>query len=70
MSCPYCGGALEEGFLQSSHRIAFVKQPRWLGIRTSQGDRNLPFSPLRGAFFPAHFCTHCQKINISLEKET
>ena len=70
MNCPYCGGTLEEGFLQSSHRIAFVKESRWLGIRTSRGDRNLPFSPLRGAFFPAHCCARCHKIIISLEKET
>ena len=67
MNCPDCGGVMENGFLQSSHRIAYVKQPRWFRIRESQGDCNLPFSPLRGAFFPAYHCTHCKKIIISLE---
>ena len=69
MNCPYCGGSMVDGFLRSSHRISFIKQIRLLGIRPSEGDRNLPFSPLKGAFFPAHCCTHCKKIVISLEEE-
>ena len=69
MKCPDCGGTMEEGFRQSSHPVAFVKQQRWVGVRSTQGDFRLPFSPLRGSLLAASFCSHCGKIIISLKEE-
>ena len=69
MRCPYCGGAMEDGCIQSARPIAFVKKMRWVKIQSAEGDRRLPFSFLRGALLPACSCTHCKKIIISLEEE-
>lgn len=65
-SCPRCGGALENGFLQGTRRLAFVKKFRWWNLQ-DEVDYLLPCSPLKGTYLPGQYCEHCKTLTISLE---
>ena len=68
VKCPVCGGVLEEGVLQGSRAVSFVKKFRWLRVKESEGDFVLPFTPLAGVKLPAQYCKICDTITISLKE--
>ena len=67
-TCPRCGRPVEEGFLQGTRRLAFVKKYRWWNIQDDM-DYLLPFSPLKGTYLPGQYCEHCETLTISLKEE-
>ena len=69
LKCPVCGGALEEGFVQCSHRMSFTKKYRWFLPRQREGEFLLPFYPLKGTCFPAQYCENCDTITILLKEQ-
>ena len=69
LNCPVCGKKLEEGFVQCSHRMSFVKKFRFLKPNESEGDFLLPYYILKGSYFPARYCENCDTITISLKEQ-
>ena len=67
-TCLRCGGPLEEGFLQGSRRLAFVKKYRWWNLQ-DEVDYLLPFVPFKGTCLPGQYCERCETLTISLKEK-
>ncbi len=67
VKCPYCGADMEEGVIQSSQEIAWLKEKAIVGASwLNEGAVQLaPFPALKGrAAVRAWLCRDCRKVII------
>lgn len=62
MKCPYCGADMEEGFLQGTARVAWVKKKHLISLLPKAGEILLENNAVSDFLFPAQICKRCQKI--------
>ncbi len=62
MKCPYCGGEMEEGFLQGADRVAWVKKRHKFSLLPKEGEVLLENNMVKDFLFPASICKACKKI--------
>ncbi len=67
MKCPYCAGDMEQGVLESTVPINFLKEARFINKpKEGQGEFNLAHPPFGGcASVDAWVCRGCRKIVVS-----
>ena len=68
MNCPYCNTEMENGVIQSSQEIAWLKgDKRKFFVRAKFYDGSVVLSKasfLKGSAVVAHLCRGCQKVII------
>ena len=68
MKCPYCGNEMEEGIIQSSHEIAWIKgSKRHAFSRADFHEGSVVLSQLsflKGSAVTAFLCRACEKVII------
>ncbi len=66
MKCPYCNAAMENGLIESSEPINFMKQVRFVNrADEKKGEFNLATPPFGGRSSVAVWlCRDCRKIMI------
>ncbi len=66
MKCPYCGGEMEQGVIQSPHEICWKHEKAFLGNAEFNEDAVIlsELSMLRGSAAEAFRCRACEKIVI------
>ena len=62
MKCPHCGVEMEDGFLQSMRRAAWVKRPHRVSLLPKRGEVLLENNFVRDCVFVASICRSCRKI--------
>ena len=67
MECPYCGGEMERGLIESSEPINYMKELRFVNRpKRRLGEFNLATPPLGGhASVEVNLCRDCRKLVIS-----
>lgn len=69
MQCPFCNGAMEQGFLQSGNMLVWVKKKHYLSLLPKDGEVLLDRNYLSGATIPAWICKSCKKLVAEYEEE-
>ncbi len=62
MKCPLCGNEMEQGFLQSGQRMAWVKTPHKVSLLPKKGEVLLGNHVINGLSFQADICKTCKKV--------
>ena len=62
MRCPQCGNEMENGYLQSMRRAAWVKKPHKVSLLPKQGEVLLENNAVKDCVFVASICKSCKKI--------
>jgi hypothetical protein len=62
MKCPKCGGEMENGYLQSMRRAAWVKTPHKVSLLPKQGEILLENNAVKDVVFIADICKFCKII--------
>lgn len=63
MKCPWCGGEMEEGFIESSHTIYFTKKPHKLIYRPSKTD-DIALTRIFKPYCKSWNCSYCNRMVI------
>lgn len=62
MKCPFCGGEMEQGFLQGEHKVAWVKKKHLISILPKEGEVVLENNAFKDFALTAFICKSCKKI--------
>jgi len=62
MICPKCGVEMENGYLQSMRRAAWVKTPHKVSLLPKQGEILLENNATKDVVFNADICKSCKII--------
>lgn len=68
MTCPYCNGAMESGYLQGGHGVILFTQEPGSFLRTGRDFRVSSLNPLKKPP-KAWYCSACRKIIADVEAE-
>ena len=63
MQCPVCRNEMEQGYLQCSSRLCWVKSPHEVFLIPKEGEVLLGFD-MNLLTLPAHICKSCKKVLI------
>jgi len=63
MRCPFCGGFMEKGMIQSGGSLlVWVRKKHYLSLLPKEGEVLLDRNYLSGAIIPARICKQCKKV--------
>ncbi|WP_232547179.1 PF20097 family protein [Propioniciclava soli] len=65
MNCPRCGKVMEEGLVQSTGHLAWVREPRRLLASLAEGDVRVARSIFGAATLPGYLCRACELVTIA-----
>lgn len=64
MQCPYCGGEMVKGFIQSARPFWFTLKMKGILLTKNQGDVQLSTDNFSNPHCEAYICTQCTKVLI------
>lgn len=62
MLCPFCGGEMGKGYLQSGSIMVWVKKKHYLSLRPKDGEVQLDRGYLSSPALPSWICRQCRKV--------